>query len=67
MFTGKKLFLIIVYLHLLVCSVVFANKSVFIISQHVKPSQAQAYAINGDQVTLQGNNYYGRLQKFPRF
>jgi parallel beta-helix repeat protein len=30
-------------------------KSVFIISQHAAPSKAQAYKIDGDQVTLQAN------------
>ena len=51
---GSKRIAFIVYLQFIVCSAVLANKSVFIISNHGS-SYAQAYAINGDQVTLQGN------------
>jgi hypothetical protein len=46
---------------LIVCCAAFvsggttqAEKSVFIISKHPIPSQAQAYAIEGDQVTYEG-------------
>jgi len=38
MFTGKKLVAIIVCLQVIICGDVFAKKSVFIISQHLKPT-----------------------------
>ena len=53
---GKKLFTITVYL-VFVSTTVFANKSVFIISQHgfppMIPSRAQAYAIDSNTVIYQ--------------
>lgn len=42
---------------ILICisfSTVKAKKSVFIISKHQLPSQAQAYKIDGNEITLQG-------------
>jgi len=36
-------------------STLFANKSVFIISQHNDPSGCQAYSIEGDEVVYQAN------------
>ena len=50
---GKKLIMVIVCLHIIVCSA-SAKKSVFIISSHVA-SYAQAYSIEGSQVVYQAD------------
>jgi DNA-binding beta-propeller fold protein YncE len=51
---GRKLILIVCCAAFVSGGPAQAEKSVFIISQHFVPSQAQAYAIVGDQVIKQG-------------
>ena len=51
---GKKFITFILVLLCLIVSTTQASKSVFIISKHSTPSQAQAYSIDGNEVTLQG-------------
>jgi len=50
---AKKVILIVCWAAFVGTGTVQAAKSVFIISQHGVPSQAQAYAIEADQVTYQ--------------
>jgi len=52
--SGKKLITVAVFLITVVINPAYAAKSVFIISSHGS-NTAQAYAINGDQVTLQAD------------
>ena len=51
---GRKLILILCWAVFVAGGTVQAAKSVFIISKHAVPSQAQAYGIVGDQVARQG-------------
>ncbi len=51
---SKKLILILCWVVFVASGTTQAEKSVFIISKHPIPSQAQAYAIEGDQVTYEG-------------
>jgi len=50
---GKKLITVTICLITFAISPAYAAKSVFIISKHAEPSQAQAYAINGTQIDYQ--------------
>ena len=50
---GRKLILILCWAVLVAGGTAQAEKSVFIISKHPIPSQAQAYIIEGDQVSYQ--------------
>jgi len=50
---GKKFITVTVCLITFAISPAYAAKSVFIISKHAEPSQAQAYAINGTQIDYQ--------------
>jgi len=53
MYLGKKFIMISLSLICLIVSSTQASKSVFIISKHASPSKAQAFRIDGDQVTFQ--------------
>jgi DNA-binding beta-propeller fold protein YncE len=53
MWLRKKSIIVLLCLIALPTTIAQAAKSVFIISKHAVPSQAQAYAIDGDQVTYQ--------------
>ncbi len=53
MLFGKKLIIVWLCLSVLPAGITKAAKSIFIISKHIDPSEAQAYSINGDQVTFQ--------------
>jgi hypothetical protein len=50
---GKKFLTIVPCLICLIVSTTQASKSVFIISKHSTPSEAQTYKIDGNEVTLQ--------------
>ncbi len=53
MWLGEKSTIVVLCLIALATGIVQASESVFIISKHVSPSQAQAYSIDGDQITRQ--------------
>ena len=60
---SRKINILMVLAVVLTTNNVFAKKSVFIISKHSDPSEAQAYSIDGDQVDFQSAIDIGTLNQ----